>query len=50
MPARPAIEWYPFGRIIAWAALIAGGLVALLCSAAMARATARREAVFDEMR
>ncbi|WP_088348700.1 MULTISPECIES: DUF2232 domain-containing protein [Rhodomicrobium] len=25
----PAIEWYPLGRIIAWAAVMAGGLVAL---------------------
>lgn len=27
--AGPAVEWYPFGRIIAWASLMAGGLVAL---------------------
>lgn len=27
--AGPAIEWYPLGRIIAWASLMAGGLVAL---------------------
>jgi hypothetical protein len=27
--ASPGVEWYPFGRIIAWASLMAGGLVAL---------------------
>jgi hypothetical protein len=27
--ASPAVEWYPLGRIIAWASLMAGGLVAL---------------------
>ncbi len=26
---QPNVEWYPLGRIIAWAALMAGGLVAL---------------------
>jgi hypothetical protein len=27
--AGPTIEWYPLGRIIAWASLMAGGLIAL---------------------
>ena len=27
--AGPAVEWYPLGRIVAWASLMAGGLVAL---------------------
>jgi hypothetical protein len=27
--AAPAVEWYPLGRIIAWASLIAGALVTL---------------------
>jgi hypothetical protein len=27
--ASPAVEWYPLGRIIAWASLMAGGLVAV---------------------
>ncbi len=27
--SHPAIEWYPLGRIIAWASLMAGGLVTL---------------------
>jgi hypothetical protein len=26
---QPAVEWYPLGRMIAWASLMAGGLIAL---------------------
>jgi magnesium-transporting ATPase (P-type) len=29
-PVTQAIEWYPAGRIVGWAALIAGGLAAIL--------------------